>query len=116
MAILSHKEYPFPTFGFSGLDSYDKVSKEHDTILKLLEKESSKATLKNPIGFIVSFPVADGRAFYRVVNLKPLTLEFMPYGDEYRVSPFTIRGLRLSDIKRMISDRDWWTKRMKGKK
>ena len=56
--------------------------------------------IKDRGGKLWTYPVADGFAYYEVVQQRPLTLQHIPYGDEWTVSPFMIRGLRLSDVKK----------------
>lgn len=51
---------------------------------------------------VLSFPYADGRAFYIVTNTKPLTLNPIPFGDGYRLPAWQLRGLLIADIKRML--------------
>jgi len=50
------------------------------------------------VGLLVSFPYADGAAYYRVIKEKPLTLQHIPYGDAWQVPGYQIRGLRKEDI------------------
>lgn len=54
------------------------------------------------VGAIISFPWADGQAWYRVACAKPLKLEHIPYGDAWHADHITIRGLRLEDVKRKV--------------
>ena len=87
---------------------YD-VNRDHDTWLR-----NSKAELENlkklsdnlpdgqVIGAMISFPVADGSAIYRIVSDKPLKLEHIPFLDGYQADPILIRGLRLSDVKQQL--------------
>jgi len=51
---------------------------------------------------VISFPHADGYAFYFVYSEKPLVLQHIPYGDAWRIDPAYIRGLRLVDIRKHI--------------
>jgi len=53
---------------------------------------------------IMSFPVADGSALYKVVKEKPLTLAHIPYSDAYEISPAHIRGLTFADL---VQQRKW---------
>ena len=80
----------------------DQVHPETEEDLKKLEEESRKATPKNPVGFLLSFPVADGRAIYRVAKTDPLTLEHVPYGDQWQIAKAHIRGIKLSDVLAMM--------------
>lgn len=47
---------------------------------------------------IMSFPIADGKAFYKVIKEQPLTLQHVPFGDAYEVYPALIRGLNFTDL------------------
>ena len=72
---------------------------EQEKVMDKLEKESDQAMLTGePVGFILSFQVADGYANYRVVKAKPLQLELIPYCDSYQISAAHIRGLNLADV------------------
>jgi len=60
------------------------------------------------VGCIVSFPVADGKAFYKIVNDDPLILAYIMSGDCYTIPDAHVRGLERGDIERMVQfDRDW---------
>ncbi len=50
------------------------------------------------VGLLVNWQVADGHAWYRVSASRPLTLEHIPFGDAYGVSPILIRGLNKKDV------------------
>lgn len=52
-----------------------------------------------PKNRLVSFPYADGHAFYFVFSTKPLVLQSIPYADAWQVPDPMIRGLRLADVK-----------------
>lgn len=47
---------------------------------------------------IMSFPIADGKAMYKVVKEQPLTLQHIPFGDAYEVHPALIKGLDYRDL------------------
>ena len=66
-------------------------------------------------GKVITFPVADGNAFYVVVKEKPLTLRWIPYGDKWQVHPATIRGLTLKDVQKMIEGEKWMREMFSGK-
>jgi len=71
-----------------------------DEALAGLELESGRVDvdLGDVVGLLLTFPVADGHAFYRVSKASPLTLQHVPFGDAWRVPPAHIRGLRRQDI------------------
>ena len=64
----------------------------------------------NAIGWdnIMSFPIADGKAFYKVVKEKPLTLQHIPFGDAYEAHPALIKGLDLDDLKAQRAIEAMW--------
>lgn len=71
---------------------------------------SAKATEKNPRGFILDFPVADGYAHYLVVEVKPLTLSHIPHGDAWTIPAAHIRGITLDDVLQQMRWRKGWDK------
>jgi len=91
MAKLLDKPYPMPNFSdFKGdWNEYDKAQREAlDAI---------------PSDELLTFPIADGEALYRIVKLSPLTLQHIPYGDGYCIPYSHIRGLRTEDALKQIS-------------
>lgn len=59
-------------------------------------------------GKLIGFPVADGSAQYMVISEKPLKLVHIAFGDAYQVSAATIRGLTLTDVRRMVQADQFW--------
>ena len=51
---------------------------------------------------VISWPVADGYAYYFVQSVSPPVLSHIPIGDAYRVAPETIRGIRAQDIEKYL--------------
>jgi len=49
-------------------------------------------------GKVVTFPFADGFAYYFIKSERPLILQHIPYGDAYQIPAAHLRGLRLEDI------------------
>lgn len=83
---------------FTPLKDYLKASV--DDLDRYLD-ESEAAMARGQIeGFVLMFPIADGKAFYRVIKEKPLTLQHIPFGDAYEIPAAHIRGLTMVDIKR----------------
>jgi hypothetical protein len=85
-------------------NTLDSFYKEEEADLAEYEKASAKATVANPVGFILRFGVADGSALYRVTCAKPFKIQHIPYGDGYRIPLAHIRGLRISEVKSQL---DW---------
>ncbi|MFQ5412625.1 MAG: hypothetical protein ACE5EC_10010 [Phycisphaerae bacterium] len=50
------------------------------------------------VGVLMSFPIADGAAVYRVSKESPLTLEHVPYADAWQIPHAHIRGIRKADV------------------
>jgi hypothetical protein len=50
------------------------------------------------VGGILSFPMGDGMAFYRVAKAKPLTLEHIPAGDQWSLPTAHLKGIRMADV------------------
>lgn len=68
------------------------------TSADLSRKAARQAEAKSLRGIMLRFHVADGFAFYLVVNSNPLTVQHIPFGDAYSVSAAHIRGLSRSDV------------------
>jgi len=79
----------------------------HEKQFAELQAESRKVDPTGSlVGAIVSFPWADGAAYYRVSSDKPLKLQPIPCLDAWEVPYSQIRGLRRIDVIREIeSDR-----------
>lgn len=79
------------------MEYLNRTEKEFDKIMA----QSNKINLEGDLtGLIVSFPWADGCAFYQVVKSEPLQLSHIPFGDAWEVPYSQIRGLRRKDIVR----------------
>jgi hypothetical protein len=102
------KPYPVPELNFKDIDASLKA---HDAIEEALMKESDKATLENPVGFIMMFPVADGKAVYRVSSAKPLTLQHVAVGDAWMIPTAHLRGLTMRDVAQQMSWSKLWKRR-----
>lgn len=70
-----------------------------DKLLKELEEKSDSLPPGQLVGKIISFPVADGAALYRVEKVRPLSLSLIPYGDAYQIPSAHMKGLSLLDIR-----------------
>lgn len=51
---------------------------------------------------VLRFPVADGYAFYVVTKEKPLTVQWVPFGDQWSAPDPLIRGLNRNDVEQML--------------
>ena len=93
-------EYPFPKS-----EDYPDWQEWH--------RESERALDEIPADKLLSFPVADGSAFYYVKSLSPLILQHIPYLDNYYIPYSHIRGLRRRDVEQQISDDIWFEELLK---
>ena len=87
----------------------EKFPQSMNRVQKLLDKmikANDKIDLKGDItGLLLSFPYADGYAFYQVVKVKPFQICHVPYGDAWQVDGMMIRGLRIQDAIRIEKQR-----------
>lgn len=89
---------PEPKWGSRSFD-LSKWNQECDKVIKKLRKESDRA-IENRllVGRLLTLPVADGYAWYRVKSEKPLTIEYLPYSDGYEAHPILLRNLTKEDV------------------
>lgn len=88
MAKLDRNPYP-------GI--WDKLEKE---TWEQYDYRTSAMFTAIPQDKIISFPWADGRAFYFIKSTTPLILQWIPYSDAWQVPDAYIRGIRISDIQK----------------
>lgn len=79
-------------------ENWDAYAKRTDKMFKELEDAAKNIPEGSIIGALLSFPVADGSAIYRVSKEKPLTLEHVPYCDAWQIPHTHIRGVRKADV------------------
>lgn len=80
-------------------EDYDAYSKRTDGMFKALaDVDAAILDDGSVVGALLSFPVADGCAMYRVSKESPLTLEHVPCGDAWRIPDAHIRGIRKVDV------------------
>lgn len=77
------------------------MKQEGEALDKLIELSNSLPP-GQLVGRVISFPVADGKAFYMVVEEKPLSLAWIPFMDAYQIPEAHVRGLRKKDIEDMV--------------
>lgn len=102
MARLLMKPYPLtrPTYE-AGNHKEDRLAlqkqdTEFDRLMRLNEEARKLGLI---VGRMIGFPVADGSAWYLVVKAKPFTLQWVPYMDAWQAQAYSIRGLRVGDIR-----------------
>lgn len=95
----------------NGYGGYKKFLDEQDKRFEALEKDPfsvygdflSKANDKHGVvGSIIRFGVADDCARYLVISASPLQVCHIPYMDGYHADNILLRGLNLTDVKRMV--------------
>jgi hypothetical protein len=99
MAQLSNYAYPMPEWGDDWRQGYER---QHNALVGL-QQASDALSEGKIVGGLIRFQVADGYAYYRVVKASPLTVEWVPFGDNYQVHPAMIRGLNKADIVNMLN-------------
>ena len=77
-------------------EDHKAYSKRTDAMFKALT--TAARAEGSVIGALMSFPIADGAAMYRVSKESPLTLEHVPYGDAWQIPPAHILGIRKADV------------------
>lgn len=106
MARLDPVPYAMPTAGMAHPqtnEDYEKIRLAEERFWEALEDADEEADKNGTlIGALVTFPIADGRACYRVSKVRPLTLQHIPIGDGYRIPDAHMRGLTERDIKQHV--------------
>lgn len=84
-------------------DAYFKACDEHRVkVADWCKANSDSARLHgNIVGKTISFGVADGRAEYMIYRHSPLSLIHLDYSDGYMADEILLRGLNLTDCKRL---------------
>jgi hypothetical protein len=101
MAQLHKSCYPMPLQA-SGEDWKAFFDRENKA-LKDLQTASTNLPEGEIVGGLVKWQVADGYAYYLVTKASPLTLQWVPFCDDYQVPAALIRGLRKADIIDMLN-------------
>jgi len=82
----------------------EKMQKDEESYIDRLRQWCLQNTdSTNPlVGKIIQIPHADGYAVYMVFRTKPLQIIHVATGDAWHADSIWIRGLKLSDVKKMI--------------
>lgn len=85
-------------------DGYFKAVETHRAkVAEWCKTNSDSAKLRgNVVGKCIAFGVADGKAEYMVYRHAPLSLIHLPYVDAYEAHPLMLKGLTLTEAKKMI--------------
>lgn len=100
MAQLS--KTPVPGFGALAGESIDAWWRRTEARFKELQAAADAVPKGKVVGRLVSFPIADGFAIYRVAKEVPLELQHIPVGDCRAIPSAHLRGLRLVDVRRLL--------------
>jgi hypothetical protein len=96
-------------------ESWEAFYNRGNGLFKALQAASQAVPEGTVKGRMIGFPVADGAAYYLVLEEKPLTLEHIPYGDGYEIPKAHVRGLNLSDVRALVqAERVWEQMRADG--
>lgn len=72
---------------------------------KLRDWCKQNSASKNPlVGETIKTPVGDGYAVYMIFDTRPFELIHVPVGDAWHADAVWVRGLRLSDAKKMVEN------------
>ena len=93
---------PVPGFEKKPEESFEAYMNRAEALLNDMLAASARVTDGKVEGSLVSFPVADGKAWYLVKSEKPLRLQHIPFGDAYQADCMTIRGMRLADVQEHV--------------
>ncbi len=85
-------------WGMKAGEGVDDYLRRTDAMFKALTDAAAAVLEGGTVGVLLSFPVADGCATYRVSKESPLTLEHVPHGDAWRIPDAHIRGIRKADV------------------
>lgn len=106
MAKLSRTPYPVPSSTFPNTpEAWEEYWLAEDHVFKKLQQESDSlpdGVLYDPsraVGYLLAFPVADGHAYYRVINDCPLTLQHIPLGDAYQIDLDRVLDMSLRSVR-----------------
>lgn len=94
-----------PSYGVNfDFNSYAAANDKYIEELRVFaQRRTGEAPSKNPmVGKVIRFPVADGYAQYMVLSTKPLALMHIESGDAYSIPAAHMRGLNLTEVKKLV--------------
>ena len=56
-------------------------------------------------GAVLEFPIADGKAYYRIINETPLIFEHLPFGKAYALDPKVLAGFGIEYVKKTLKQK-----------
>lgn len=101
MAELMRDPYPMPEEDFSVTPGSEE-DKNWQAMVELQAK-SDALPEQEVVGRVLKWNRGDGYAIYVVVDDHPLTLQWVPFGDRWRVENALIKGLDLEEVRRMVA-------------
>lgn len=87
-----------PEYDRDAYEDYRQYSEAEKEAFEQLQSEQPMKPEAGLEGFLLKFQVADGYAWYRVVNEDPLKIQHVPYLDGYKSRKETIRGIRRDTV------------------
>lgn len=96
-----------PTFlpKFEPEDFRDFDNSKHVKAFNALQDYADSLTEDQIVGQIIRWQVADGYAYYMVVDDDPLTVSSIPFLDGWQVDPIMIKGLDADDVREKVRQR-----------
>lgn len=70
-----------------------------DLMFASLLKKQPRSTSRSYVGAVLSFPIADGAAYYVVVQDHPLTVQHLLIDDGWRANRCTIAGIDRAEVR-----------------
>lgn len=98
MSKVADTQYEMPDY--SDYDDFSELHEDEKEELRKLKEESKQVNIQDGdvVGLLVKGHVADGYAYYRIIDDDPLTFQHVPYGDAYSLPKQTIRGTVKQDV------------------
>lgn len=102
MAKIYSSDVAEPKYDYSKTD-WDSIQKVDDKYIADVKADLvAKGFTGSLVGEVVSFPYADGAAFYMVASLRPVALIHLPIGDAWRLPDAHERGLTAKDLRKHV--------------
>ncbi len=102
MAKIYCSDVEAPKYDYSKTD-WDSVQKVDDKYIADVKADLvAKGFTGSLVGEVVSFPYADGAAYYMVASLRPLALIHLPIGDAWQLPAPYERGLTAKDVRKNV--------------
>ena len=78
---------------------------DYEAEMKWMDEQFNNEPSEGIKGCFLTFPVGDGKAIYKVVSLRPLTISLVMFGDRWQVDYFTIETLTKQRIEELVEGR-----------